>query len=422
VEERIFGRASTRSLDGVVGVVGERYISCRKNTTPASPILSAQLTRSRYDVVIAGARCAGASTALLLARRGLRVLVVDPVRYGSDTLSTHALMRGAVLQLHRWGLLDAIRASGAPPIKTTTFHYGDETIEVPIKARDGVSALYAPRRTVLDPVLVDAARQAGAEVVYGQSLIDLIRDDAGRVHGARIAGMDRRVTDVSADLVIGADGMRSRVARILEAGFDYVTAHAACSIYGYWPSSPLEGYHWFYKTGVSIGTIPTNDGDTCVFALVPQTRLGERRDHGIQTLFREAVAAISPEIDEWLRSTEGTGKLRAFPGSPGFLRRAAGPGWLLVGDAGYFRDPITAHGITDALREAELVSRAIADGGERALQAYQERRDARVRGLLDVTDRIASFDWDLEAVKAHHIELNRQMKSQVDFLTDLVGA
>ena len=129
----------------------------------------------RYDVVIAGARCAGASTALLLARAGLRVLVVDPLPRGRDTLSTHALMRGAVLQLHRWGLLDQIQKAGTPALRVTTFDYADETISVPIKARSGVDALYAPRRTVLDPILVEAAEAAGAEAGAG--------GEAG--HGAR---------------------------------------------------------------------------------------------------------------------------------------------------------------------------------------------------------------------------------------------
>ena len=381
--------------------------------------MSLPFTRSHYDVVIAGARCAGASTAMLLTRRGLRVLVVDPVHYGRDTLSTHALMRGAVLQLHRWGLLDAVRASGTPPIQSTTFHYGDETVEVLIKARDGVDALYAPRRTVLDPVLVDAAREAGAEVVYGQSVVDLIRDDRGRVRGARIAGADREVTDVSADLVIGADGIRSRVARILEAEVDYAVPHAACSIYGYWQDVPLEGYHWFYELGMSLGTIPTNDGDTCVFVLIPQAQFSERRHEGIEVLFQEAVGAVSAELAERVATSHPSGKLRAFAGAPGFLRRAAGPGWALVGDAGYFRDPITAHGITDALREAELLTRAIADNGDEGLKEYQPRRDELVKGLLDVTDRISSFEWDLEEVKQHHLELNREMNAQVDVLNAL---
>lgn len=372
--------------------------------------------RDRYDIVIAGARCAGATTAMLLARGGFRVLVVDPLRYGSDTLSTHALMRGAVFQLHRWGLLDAVRASGAPRIETTTFHYGDDTVEVRIKARDGVDALYAPRRTLLDPLLVDAAREAGAEVAHGWSVTDLLRDGDGRVRGALVAGGDGASVEVAADLVIGADGLRSRVARVLDAPAVYTTPHAACSIYGYWKGVTLRGYHWFYDTGVSIGTIPTNEGDTCVFALIPQARFMERRREGIDALFHEAVAAVSPDLAEHVRSTESSGKLRAFPGNPGFLRRSVGPGWALVGDAGYFRDPITAHGITDALREAEMLSRAIIGDGHTGLSEYQATRDERVRGLLDVTDRIASFDWDLEEAQEHHLELNRQMNAQVEAL------
>jgi 2-polyprenyl-6-methoxyphenol hydroxylase-like FAD-dependent oxidoreductase len=388
---------------------------------PGGPPMT-KFARDRYDVVIAGARCAGAATALLLARSGLRVLVVDPLRYGSDTLSTHALMRGAVLQLHRWGLLDAVRSSGAPPVRTTTFHYGDDVVEVNIKPRDGVDALYAPRRTVLDPVLVDAAREAGAEFAYGASVTDLVRDGDGRVRGATIAEGDGEASDVSADLVIGADGMRSRVARILGAQAEYETPHAACSIYGYWPGVPLRGYHWFYDIGVSIGTIPTNDGDTCVFVLVPQALFMDRREEGIATLFHEAVEAVSPALGEHVRTTEASGKLRAFPGYAGFLRRSVGPGWALVGDAGYFRDPITAHGITDALREAELLSRAILGNGGDGLSGYQALRDERVRGLLDVTDQIASFDWDLEEAQEHHLELNRQMNAQVDVLRGLYEA
>lgn len=383
-------------------------------------LLSSPVTQSRYDVVIAGARCAGASTAMLLARRGLRVLAVDPVPYGRDTLSTHAMMRGAVLQLHRWGLLDSVRASGAPPIGKTTFHYGDESVEIVIKARDGIDALYAPRRTVLDPILVDGAREAGAEVVYGQAVVDLVYDDrAGRVRGAKIAGRDREVTRVSADLVIGADGMRSRVARLVEAGVDDKVPEAACSIYGYWSDVPLDGYHWFYEPGVSIGTIPTNDGDTCVFALIPQRRFIDRKHEGIEALFREAVGVVSAELAEAVTVNEPSGKLRGFAGAPGFLRRSTGPGWALVGDAGYFRDPITAHGITDALREAELLTRAVADDGDGGLDAYQPKRDERVRGLLDVTHRIASFEWDLEEAKELHLELNREMNAGLDVLRAL---
>jgi 2-polyprenyl-6-methoxyphenol hydroxylase-like FAD-dependent oxidoreductase len=346
------------------------------------------------------------------------VLVVDPVPYGRDTLSTHALMRGAVLHLHRWGILDTVRASGAPAIGATTFHYGDDVIEVPIKARDGVDALYAPRRTVLDPILVDAAREAGAEVVYGRSLVDLIRGPDGRVRGARISGPDRDVTDVAADLVIGADGMRSRVARILGLEPTYTAPDAACAVYGYWQGVPIRGYHWFFEPGVSIGTIPTNDDATCVFVLFPQASFEARKTAGIDGLFERGLQAISPELAAGVARSERVEKLRGFAGAPGFLRPATGPGWALVGDAAYFRDPITAHGITDALREAELLARAIS-GGERDLEDYGPERDRRVRGLLDVTHEIAAFGWDLEDAKRQHLQLSREMNAQVDAVLDL---
>jgi 2-polyprenyl-6-methoxyphenol hydroxylase-like FAD-dependent oxidoreductase len=375
--------------------------------------------RKRYDVMIAGARCAGASTAMLLARRGLRVLVVDPARRGSDTLSTHALMRGAVLQLHRWGLLDAVRSSGTPAIRKTTFHYADEVIGIPIKERDGVDSLFAPRRTVLDSVLVEAALAAGAEVVNGQSVVDLIWDEHGRVRGARISGADRQVVDVEATLVIGADGVRSRMARILGLEAYATASHATASIYGYWSGLGLEGYHWYYDLGAAVGSIPTNDGETCVFASVPQGRFETQRSGGLEALYFEALEDVSADLAERVARSEGPGKLRAFAGEPGFLRRATGPGWALVGDAAYFRDPLTAHGITDAFREAEFLVHAALEGSDAALIRYQASRDERVRGLLAVTDQIASFEWSMQGVKDQHLVLAREMNALVDAVRSL---
>jgi acyl dehydratase len=161
-----------------------------------------------YDAIIAGARCAGVATALLLARQGARVLVLDKSRYGTDTLSTHALMRGAVLQLHRWGLLPAVTGAGTPPVRSTTFHLADAVTTIPVKPRHGVEALYAPRRSVLDAILADAARGAGADVRFGATVTGLRRDRAGRVTG--ITGRAGSVPlEASADLVVGADGRRS---------------------------------------------------------------------------------------------------------------------------------------------------------------------------------------------------------------------
>ncbi len=377
------------------------------------------LPKKDYDVVIAGARCAGASTAMLLARRGLRVLVIDPMRRGSDTLSTHALMRGAVLQLHRWGVLDRIRRADTPPIRTTTFHYGDERIEIRIKERDGVDALFAPRRTVIDAVLLDAADAAGAHLALGASVVDLLRGSDGRVCGVTMAGPDRRTIEVGADLVIGADGVRSRVAGLVEAEHTVIASHATASIYSYRRNLGLEGFHWFYQVGGAVGAIPTNDGDTCVFASLSPGRFAAERKSGLDVMFESILREVSPALAERVARSPASGKLRGFAGMPGFLRRAAGAGWALVGDAGYFKDPLTAHGITDALRDAELLSRAVVAGGDQALRDYQATRDELVRGLFEVTDRIASLEWDLETVKEYHTTLSKEMNAEVDLLRTL---
>ena len=143
-----------------------------------------------YDAIIVGGRCAGAATAMLLARGGMRVLVLEAARPGTDTLSTHALMRGGVLQLHRWDLLDAVVSAGTPAILSTEFAYGDEIETVDIRPGGGVSALRAPRRTVLDALLLDAARAAGAEVrVPGSSDAGAVRTRPGvRNRGDRSRG------------------------------------------------------------------------------------------------------------------------------------------------------------------------------------------------------------------------------------------
>ncbi|HSB54510.1 MAG TPA: NAD(P)/FAD-dependent oxidoreductase, partial [Gemmatimonadales bacterium] len=351
----------------------------------------------------------------LLAQRGLSVLVVDPMRRGSDTLSTHALMRGAVLQLARWGLLGAVRAAGTPTIRSTTFHYGGESITVPIKERDGVDGLYAPRRTVIDPILLDAAESAGAEVVLGRSVVDLLRDGDGRVRGATIAGTDGRDVEVTAGLVIGADGVRSRIAGLVGAPREQVATSTTASIYGYHRGLGVDASHWYFGIGASVGAIPTNEGYTCVFASLPSKLFESSLSKGLETVYRALLEQVSPEFAARVAESTASSRLRGFPGLPGFLRRSAGPGWALVGDAGYFKDPLTAHGITDALRDAELLARAVLAGGDDALARYQETRDGLVRGLFEVTDRIASFEWDLEQVKGLHLELSREMSAEVDF-------
>ncbi len=368
---------------------------------------------SSYDAIVIGARCAGASTAMLLARRGLRVLVVERAAYGTDTLSTNALMRGGVLQLARWGVLDEVIAAGTPAVRRTTFHYDDERLEIPIAPRDGVDALYAPRRTVLDRVLADAARAAGADIVYGARLVDLLRDENGRVAGAVVESHRGAPRSIRADLVIGADGVRSTVARLVGAPTTHRGRHAGWVVFGYWRGLPVDGYNWHYRLGVSAGVIPTNDDETLVFAAGPRARFHDGGRTDTAGGYARVVAEVSPELAEAMQRAERVGTFHGFPGELTYLRRSWGPGWALVGDAGCFKDPITAHGITDALRDAELLARAVVEGTEEALARYEATRDDLVRDLLEITDEIASYEWDLETVRVLHKDLSKAMNHEV---------
>lgn len=375
--------------------------------------------RSRYDAVIVGARCAGASTAMLLARAGAKVVLVDRGQYGADMVSTHALMRAGVLQLKRWGLLSRIMVAGTPPVGRTTFHYGEETIPIDIKPEHGIGHLCAPRRTLLDRVLVDAARDAGAEVRHGVSLTDLQFDTNGRVTGAILRESNGERVAVGSGVVIGADGRQSMVARLVGAQNYVEGASASACVYGYHANMPDDGYHWYFENGTSAGAIPTNDDQHCVFVGVPRDRFAATFRGNLEGGFLRMAAANSPGLRADIGKARRVGRLRGFAGGAGYLRQSYGPGWALVGDAGYFKDPITAHGITDALRDAELLSRAVLDGGARSLARYQDERDALSRPLLDVTDTIASFDWTLDEVKDHHVRLSDAMKAEANHVAGL---
>jgi len=368
--------------------------------------------RGEYDAIIVGARVAGAATALQLARRGLRVLVIDRAEPGSDTLSTLALMRGGVLQLARWGVLDAVKAAGTPPITETTFHYADEELPIPIKAKDGVDALYAPRRTVLDVSLADAARRAGADFVFGARLVELLRDARGRVSGIVMQDRAGATLEATARIVVGADGLRSTVARLVGAEPYRRGTHATGVVYGYWKGLGLDGYHWYYRPGVSAGTIQTNAA-ALVFAAVPMRRFMEETRHDMPSGYHRVLRETSPALADAVEGATQVERFWGFPGQVGLMRQSWGPGWALVGDAGYFKDPLTAHGMTDALRDSELLSHAVVEGTDDALAGYQAARDELSDGLFEVTDAIASFEWDLETVQAHHHRLSKEMNREV---------
>ena len=220
------------------------------------PTLSKPSRTNEYDVIVVGARAAGAATAMLLGRAGKRVLLVDRSAYGADTLSTHALLRGGVLQLQRWGLLDTIRREGTPPIRRTRFHYGADVVDVSIRAEHGFDALYAPRRTVLDRILVDAARSSGAEVTYGLRVTDLLRGRDGAVEGIRGQNTDGEEIVAGAPLVIGADGVNSTIARLVEAPTNQATTTASAFVYGYFAGARRERVRLVLPAGRERGRHP----------------------------------------------------------------------------------------------------------------------------------------------------------------------
>jgi len=372
---------------------------------------------SEYDAIVVGARVAGAATAMLLARAGRRVLLVDRSTYGADTLSTHTVQRGGVMQLDRWGLLDAIRDAGTPAISRTRVHYGAETVDLAHRDQYGVDALYAPRRTVLDPILVDAAIAAGAEVAFGVHVEHLRRDQDGRVVGvvARTAHHDEAFANAA--IVIGADGARSRVARAVDAPVEHHAVHASAFVYGYFDGLPADAFDGYFRPGIAAAVTPTNLGLANVSIGLPPSRFAASvRTDGVEPTFRRVLREVAPALAERLEHAAPVARFRTFPGQPGFLRRAHGPGWALVGDAGSFKDPSTAHGITDALRDAELLVRALLGSGD--LGAYQATRDLLSRPFLEMTAAIASYEWDLAGLAVLH----RQVKALTDEENALIAA
>jgi 2-polyprenyl-6-methoxyphenol hydroxylase-like FAD-dependent oxidoreductase len=377
-----------------------------------------------YDVVVVGGRVAGASTALLLARAGARVAVVERGDTTRDTVSTHALMRAGVLQLSRWGVLDGLVAAGTPPVRQTVFEYPDgERATVSIRSSHGVDALYAPRRTLLDRVILGLAEDAGAEVYRRTDVVGLTRAPSGRVTGVATRGRSGG-QELAADVVVGADGLRSTVAREIGARTLCRGTAASAVLYRYVRDLGVVGYEWFYGDGAAAGLIPTNDA-TCVFVSTTPGRLRELRRAGREAAYDVLLDVASPGLGERVRSGTDRSPMRGWRGAVGHVRRSWGPGWALVGDAGYYKDPITAHGITDALRDADLLvgalQRATAGGpaAPHALAAYQETRDRLSRALWDVTEEVAGYRWDAARCRSLMRAVSASMSDEVDHLWHL---
>ncbi|WP_232534964.1 NAD(P)/FAD-dependent oxidoreductase [Nocardia terpenica] len=314
-----------------------------------------------YDVIVVGARCAGSPLAMLLARRGHRVLVVDRNAFPSDTLSTHYIQQWGIARLRDWGLLDKLVATGVPPLRRVDFSptlRGFAEIE-------GVTETYALRRTALDALLVDSARAAGAEVIERFTVTDLVWDD-GRVAGVRGSGGDTGEKEFRAFFVVGADGRNSTVAKLVGAEYRRVVPASTFTSYTYYDGLDWETQVRAGSDPEAFGSWPTNDGLHMVS--VVRCPAARRRARGTVS-----HASLSGQL---------------LPS----LRR---PGWALVGDAGHHKDPLTGWGISDALVCSELLAdrlHAVLSGAQhidKALREYERLRDERTTDTFERTCMLA---------------------------------
>jgi flavin-dependent dehydrogenase len=331
-----------------------------------------------YDVIIVGARVAGASTAMLLARRGLKVLAVDRATFPSDTLTTHQVQVPGAARLARWGLLDRLVEAGTPTTGRVRFDQNGVVLDGRWPSVDGVDALISPRRTLLDAVLVDAAREAGAEVrenVVVEEVVD---------GGIRCREKGGAPVVARAPLIIGAAGKHSLVARSVGAREYRRQAPRSVAFYGYWEGVPLDGGELYGRSRRVVGAWPTNDNLVITYLAWPVAEFDAIR--------RDVEGAVLRSLDatglgERIRAGRRAERFRGSPELPAFFRQPYGPGWALVGDAGLTLDPITGQGITHALRDAELLADAIADG--RSLAGYHRARDRATLPMARMTARLA---------------------------------
>ncbi|UMG91808.1 NAD(P)/FAD-dependent oxidoreductase [Nocardioides sp. TF02-7] len=352
-----------------------------------------------HDVVVVGGRCAGSAVARLLAARGHDVVVLERAPLPSDTLSTHNLARGGVVQLARWGLLAGVLADGAPAVRQVRFAAGGSTVVRPVKDRAGVDLLLAPRRARLDLLLVRAAADAGAQVRTGVAVTGLLRDGRGRVGGVTARTRDGRVEELRARYVVGADGVRSLTAAAVQAPTVRAFDHHASTYYAYVGGVPWPALEFHVGPRAYAGAFPTHDGLACVWLCRPTSLTGALRHAGRTrpAAFVRALDELAPDLGARVRAGRLHGPVRGWDSPPNRVRRAHGPGWSLVGDAGYYRDPVTGQGMTDAFRDAELLADALdrvltgTDAEAAALAAYERERDAALAETLRLTEQMTRF-------------------------------
>lgn len=306
------------------------------------------MTGEVYDLIVVGARCAGATTAMLAARAGRRVLLLERDTFPSDKLSTLYIQPPGVARLAEWGLLDRVVATGCPPLRTIDYRLGEIALSGEAAAIDGISCAYAPRRHLLDEILAEAAAEAGAEVRHGVKVVGLIEEEG------RAVGVHCCCGEFSARgrIVVGADGMRSTVAELVGSETTLEHERLTCAYYGFWEGVEA-GFELYEGEDGWVSAVPTN-GAVLVSAYFPQDRFDEVRAD-VEACYLDNVRRNAPELWARLEAAHRVGRLYGTGDQRNFFRRACGPGWALVGDAGHHKDSLTARGIGDAFEQAVML-------------------------------------------------------------------
>jgi len=350
-----------------------------------------------FDAIVVGARCAGASAALQLATAGYQVLLVDRAQFPSDTMSTLYIHQPGLERLARWGVLDAVVASGCPKLERVTYQLADVRLHGQAPALGKIDAAYAPRRAILDRILVESAIEAGAIFRDGTRLVGLTGDD-GRVTGVQLRSTTGQETCEQTRLVVGADGMRSTLARLTSADTTVSDPRTTCVYYSLWLDVPAH-FEFYERPGGWVAMIPTNHNLTVIATYLPQSRFAMARRDPLAT-YLQAIRTTAPDVFDRATAGERVGRLHGSGDQQNFFRQASGSGWVLIGDAGHHKDSITARGITDALVQAELLTEAIGtelrdtDRLDDSLLQFGARRDAALTRPYRNTLAVARLEVD----------------------------
>ncbi len=332
-----------------------------------------------YDAIVIGARCAGSPLAMLLARRGARVLLLDRATFPADIPHGHFIHRHGPRRLRDWGLLSRV-AARTPAIATMIFDMGDFPLLVRDLVEDGVAWGYGPRRTTLDKILVDAAVESGAELREGFTVSEYVFDN-DRLVGIRGRAPNGLEVEERATITVGADGRNSRLARAVHAPMYNEQPTMLCYYFSYWSNVQAEPFELYARDQQRriVFSFRTEDDLYAVFVGLPIGELADaRRD--IEGTFIRALE-LAPDFAARVRAGRREERFYGASDLPNFYRKPFGAGWALVGDAGLHKDPYMALGICDALRDAELLADAIADGFDgrqpidSALFDYERRRN-----------------------------------------------